>query len=123
MAALAPEIRKAGESMMFFDQQLMASIATVEQTAVPAIEKLEETFRSVTVAAREMAAPSKNAPGSVGISTEGISFPMGAESALEELYGALRDELGGRDDRRRDPAGLPLVGACRWAWRRRRRCR
>ena len=106
--------------MLFFDQQLMASIATVEPKRVPAIEKLEETFRSVTVAAREMAAPSKNAPGSVGISTEGISFPMGAESALKSYTarfgtGSAAGLIGG------GPRRTFSRGRCRWAWRRRRR--
>jgi len=83
MKSLAPEIRKAGESQMFFDQQLMASIATVESAAVPALEKLEETYRSVTEAAREAAAPSKNAPGSVGVNLGGMAFgTMGVEAAM-----------------------------------------
>ena len=71
---------------------------------MPAIEKLEETFRSVTVAAREMAAPSKNAPGSVGRSIPGASrFTMGAESAFEEYTARFGGELARRDDRRRVP--------------------
>jgi transcriptional regulator with XRE-family HTH domain len=83
MRGLAPEIRKAGESTAFFDQQLMASIATVESAAVPALEKLEETYRSVTEAAREAAAPSKNAPGSVGVNLGGMAFgTMGVEAAM-----------------------------------------
>ena len=66
MAGLAPAILEAGKSTQFFDQQLMASIATVEEAAIPQLEKLEETFRSVTEAAKIAAEPSKNAPGSVG---------------------------------------------------------
>jgi hypothetical protein len=83
MKTLAPAILEAGKSQQFFDQQLMASIATVEQAAVPALEKLEDTFRSVTEAAREAAAPSKNAPGSVGVNLGGMAFgTMGVEAAM-----------------------------------------
>jgi transposase-like protein len=95
MKSLAPEIRKAGESQMFFDQQLMASIATVESAAVPALEKLEETYRSVTEAARETAVEtSKNAPGAVGVNLGNVAFGPGGLEAAFKAYSLRYSQSG-----------------------------
>ena len=95
MKSLAPEIRKAGDSQMFFDQQLMASIATVESAAVPALEKLEETYRSVTEAARETAVEtSKNAPGAVGVNLGNVAFGPGGLEAAFKAYSLRYSQSG-----------------------------
>jgi hypothetical protein len=100
MKTLAPAILEAGKSQQFFDQQLMASIATVEQAAVPAIEKLEETFRSVTTAIREeTGGGSKNAPGSVAMNLGNIAFGTGG---LETAYAAY--------SKRYSAAGVGAIG-------------
>ena len=93
-AGLAPAITEAGKAQQFFDQQLVASLATITEEVAPAIEKLETTFKSVTEAAR---------PGGVGsgvitpggtINTGGISFPAGGVT-LEQAFQNYSARFGG----------------------------